>query len=139
MSGRALRSETGLAKEQVFPKRPITDFFCWNEGCEEYGIRGSSALRQWGWSGHSKRIRMIHCTRCKHSYSERKGTPLEGSQLPDSKAKAVLDHLRERCGTRPTSRLVGVAKDTVTRYARLAGQHATRAHDELVAHSPPDR
>jgi LacI family transcriptional regulator len=128
-----------MAQDPVFPQRPISDFFCWTPDCPEYGIRGSPALRFWGWSGHSKRIRLVHCTVCGHRYSERKGTPLEGSQLPDPKAKAVFDHLRERCGTRPTSRLVGVAKDTVTRLVRKAGRHAERAHDELVAHSPPDR
>jgi hypothetical protein len=37
---------------------------------------------------------------------------------------------------RPTSRLVGVHRDTVVRLARVAGKHAHDAHDELVAFSP---
>ena len=39
---------------------------------------------------------------------------------------------------RQTERLVGVHRDTVTRYIRKAGEHAVSAHDELVALSPPD-
>jgi hypothetical protein len=49
---------------------------------------------------------------------------------------AVLEHLAEGCGVRQTARLVGVNKDTVTRLALLAGDHAKATHDELVAFSP---
>jgi hypothetical protein len=51
---------------------------------------------------------------------------------------AVLAHLAEGCGVRQTARLVGVGKDTVTRLARIAGDHARQLHDELVAFSPRD-
>jgi hypothetical protein len=37
---------------------------------------------------------------------------------------------------RETGRLVGVHRDTVMRYSRLAGDHAREVHDELVAVSP---
>ena len=82
---------------------------------------------------------MVYCRTCKRSFSERKGTVLEQARLPDEKALAVLKHLREGCGTRATSRLVGVDKNTVTRYLAIAGAHAEKLHDELVAFSPPTR
>jgi hypothetical protein len=50
----------------------------------------------------------------------------------------VLKHLGEGLGIRQTSRLAGVHRDTVMRLAKLAGQHAKAAHDELVAFSPRD-
>ena len=71
-------------------------------------------------------------------FSERKGTVLEQARLPDEKALAVLNHLREGCGTRATGRLVEVDKNTVTRYLAKAGAHAEPLHDELVAFSPRD-
>jgi transposase-like protein len=49
-----------------------------------------------------------------------------------------LEHLAEGCGVRKTARLVGVHRDTVTRLSHLAGEHASQAHDELVAFSPQD-
>ena len=52
------------------------------------------------------------------------------------KVLAVLEHLAEGCGVRQTARLVGVNKDTATRLARLAGEHAKGTHDEVVAFSP---
>ena len=58
--------------------------------------------------------------------------------MPDEKALAIMKHLREGCGTRATGRLVEVDKNTVTRYLALAGAHAERLHDKLVAFSPPD-
>ena len=63
---------------------------------------------------------------------------MEDSRLPADKAIALLDHIREGCGTRATSRLVRVDKNTVTRYVRLAGPHADTLHHELVAFSPAD-
>jgi hypothetical protein len=56
--------------------------------------------------------------------------------LPSAKAVSVLEHLVEGNGVRQTERLVGVHRDTVMRPARLAGQHAEGARDELVAFSP---
>lgn len=48
---------------------------------------------------------------------------------------SLMEHLREGCGVRGTARLVKVAPNTVMRYARIAGDHAKKLHDELVAHS----
>lgn len=80
---------------------------------------------------------MIYCSTCKRVFSERRGTILEGLRLPAGKAMDVLNHLREGCGTRATARLVGVNKNTVTRYGLAAGEHAKKLHDELVEVSPP--
>ena len=117
---------------------PIERLCCQNSGCPEAGVRGGGNLYFRGWSGKGRRIRMVYCRSCKHSFSERKGTVLEQARLPDEKAFSVLRHLREGCGTRATGRLVGVDKNTVTRYTALAGAHAERLHDELVAFSPLD-
>src|SRR3954447_22816112 len=80
----------------------------------------------------------LYCRTCKRSFSERKGTVLEHARLPDDKALDILKHIQEGCGTRATSRLVDVDKNTVTRYLALAGAHAEKLHDERVALSPPD-
>jgi transposase-like protein len=111
---------------------------CQQLSCAEYGVRGKDNLRVRGWSGRGQRIRMLYCRTCKTLFSERKGTVLEQSRLPEDKAIALLEHVREGNGTRSTSRLLGVGKDTVTRYIRRAGAHAATLHDELVAFSPSD-
>ena len=117
---------------------PIEHFCCRNSQCPDAGVRGGGNLYFRGWSGKGRRIRLVYCRTCKRSFSERKGTVLEQARLPDEKAFSVLRHLREGCGTRATGRLVGVNKNTVTRYTALAGPHAERLHDEFVAFSPLD-
>lgn len=117
---------------------PIEHYCCRNPKCRDGGVRGRGNLSFCGWSGQGKRIRMVWCRTCGARFSERKGTVLEEARLRVEKVIAILAHLREGCGTRATSRLVGVDKNTVTRYVRLAGSHAEKLHDELVALSPPD-
>ena len=115
---------------------PIEHFCCQNRACPDHGQRGQGNLYFRGWSGRGKRIRMVYCRTCKQSFSERKGTPLEDARLPEDRAVSLLEHLREGCGTRATSRLLKVDKNTVTRYLRLAGRHAAGLHQEQVAFSP---
>ena len=117
---------------------PIEHFCCQNSQCPDARVRGRENLYFRGWSGKSRRIRMVYCRTCKHAFSERKGTVLEHARLPDHKALAILKHLREGCGTRATGRLVEVDKNTVTRYLARAGAHAEKLHDEFVAFSPGD-
>ena len=44
---------------------------------------------------------MVYCRTCKARFSERKGTVLERSRLPDEKVRDVLNHIREGCGPGP--------------------------------------
>jgi transposase-like protein len=118
--------------------QPIENLCCQNSYCPDAGHRGHGNLAFRGYSGKGKRIRMVYCRTCKARFSERKGTVLEQSRLPDEKALDVLNHVREGCGTRATGRMVHVDKNTVTRHVALAGSHAATLHQELVAFSPQD-
>ena len=117
---------------------PIEHCFCHNSACPDHGKRGHGNVYFRGWSGRDQRIRMVYCRTCKASYSERKGTAFERSQLPREKVVSVLQHIREGCGIRATSRLTGVSRDTISRYLARAGDQANLLHDELVAFSPSD-
>ena len=95
----------------------LSRFCCLDPDCALYGRRDAGNLTVCGRFGKQNHIRLLYCRACKYRFSERKGTPLFGSHLPEDKARSVLDHLREGNGTRQTSRLVGVHRDTVTRLA----------------------
>lgn len=116
----------------------LKQFCCQNPQCKDYGCRGLANLRVCFSYGPNKATRVLACRTCQQRFSERKGTALYRSKLPEDKAVAVLHHLQEGCGVRSTSRLVGVNKDTVVRLAVVAGHHAHDLHDELVAFSPQD-
>ena len=116
----------------------LSRFCCQNKDCPDHGKRGAGNLTVCGHFGKNRRIRLLYCRTCKARFSERKGTPLFQARLDESKIASVLAHVDEGCGVRKTSRLVGVNKNTVIRYSRLAGEHARALHDELVAFSPGD-
>src|SRR5206468_696311 len=109
-----------------------------SQQCPDHGRRGIGNLTVCARYGKDKRRRMLYCRSCKARFSERKGTPLFGSQLTEEKAVSIFEHLAERKGVRATARLVKVNRNTVVRYARLAGGHARQLHDELAACSRPD-
>lgn len=117
------------------PTDDLAHFSCQNPDCPEYGRRGAGNLSVCDYFG-TQHHRLLYCTACKARFSEFKGTPLFNTKLPHEKALAILEHLAEGCGVRQTARLVGVNKDTVTRLALLAGEHAQDTHDEVVAFSP---
>ena len=114
----------------------LSRFCCLNEDCPDFGKRGIDNLMVCARDGKDKRRRLLYCRTCKARFSERKGTPLFGSQLSEDQALSLFEHLAERTGVRATGRLVKVNRNTVVRYARLAGGHARQLHDELVAFSP---
>jgi transposase-like protein len=120
----------------MFPTDDLARFCCQNPDCTLYGTRNAGNLSACARYGKQNHIRLLYCKACKDRFSERKGTALFHSHLPEEKALDVLRHLDEGCGIRSTGRLVGVDPNTVGRLARIAGQHAHDAHDELVAFSP---
>ena len=114
----------------------LSRFCCQNEGCPDLGKRGVGNLTVCARYGEDRQRRMLYCRTCKARFSERKGTPLFGSQPSEDQALSLFEHLAERTGVRATARLVKVNRNTVVRYARLAGGHARQLHDERVAFSP---
>jgi transposase-like protein len=113
----------------------LTAFCCQNPRCADFGKRGHGNLTVCAHYGKQQR-RLLYCRSCKARFSERKGTPLFDTRLPEHQAVAVLHHIAEGCGVRQTARLTGVSKDTVVRYSLRAGEHAQQLHDDLVAFSP---
>jgi transposase-like protein len=116
----------------------LSKFCCQNKRCPDYEKRDANNLTVCGRFGKKNQIRLLYCRTCKTRFSERKGTPLFRMKLDENKAVSLLEHVSESCGVRKTSRLVGVNKNTVMRYSRLAGEHAKKLHNELVALSPKD-
>jgi IS1 family transposase/transposase-like protein len=117
----------------------LSQLCCQNSQCPDFGRRGAGNLTVTGRLGKSRQYRLLYCRSCRARFSERKGTPLYRAHLPEDKVTSILEHINEGCGVLKTARLVKVHPDTVSRYSRVAGEHARAAHDELVAHSPETR
>lgn len=116
------------------PERDWSAFACPNPDCPHYGRRGGTNLHPHGWSSKPRNIRCLRCATCGKSFSQRAGTPLYRTQLPEEKVLQVAQHLVEGTGMRATGRLCGVSLNTVLRLARRAGDHAQQFHDRMVRH-----
>jgi len=116
----------------------LSRFCCQNFRCPDAGKRGAGNLTVCGEYGKRQTFRLLYCRSCRARFSERKGTALFNSRLPEEKAMSVLEHIAEGCGIRKTGRLVRVSRGSVGRLAKLAGEQSGMLHDELVAFSPAD-
>jgi hypothetical protein len=96
----------------------LSRFCCQNEQCPDHGKREAGNLTVCGRYGKQEQHRLLYCRTCRARFSERKGTPLFRSKLPQDKAVSIFD------------------RNTVVHYSRLAGPHAQQIHDEFVAFSP---
>ena len=93
-------------------QRPLEELCCVNPHCPDAGRRGAGNLTVRTGKGGG-RWRILRCSSCKTEFSERRGTPLWGTRMDPEKAEAIASHLKEGCGIRKTSRLVGASKDGV--------------------------
>ena len=113
-------------------------FCCPNKSCPQHGVRGEGNIHVRTCYGPDD-TRLLYCLVCKKTFSERRGTVFFDSRLPEATVVSILEHVVEGNGMRKTGRLVKVDPDTVSRYTRLAGEHAEQLHDELVEFSPQHR
>ena len=100
---------------------------CVHAACPLCGHTGAHNLVLRQVYGHD-RIRLRRCRTCGEECSERRGTALCNTKLPEEQAASVINHLGAGCGVRATARLVHVAKETVARLRRMAGRPAERVH-----------
>jgi transposase-like protein len=113
-------------------QRPDLDTLaCVNPECQCFRRPGEANLTIRKVYGYD-RIRLLRCRICGEEFSERRGSALFNTKLPEAKAEDVISHLDEGCSVRATARLVKVAKETVARLLRVAGRHAQRFHDQRV-------
>lgn len=113
-------------------QRPdITTLFCVNPECQLFAQPGKNNLKIRKVDGQDQ-LRFLHCNECREEFSERRGSALFNSKIPEEKAVSVVEHLGEGCTVTGTARLVKVAKDTVARLLKVAGRQAQKFHDQQV-------
>lgn len=118
-------------------ERPDLDTLaCGNAECPLFRQIGQGNLVIRKVYGHDT-IRLLRCRTCGEEFSERRGTALFNTKVPEAKAVEVIDHLTDGCGVRSTARLTQVCKATVARLLRVSGRHAERVHDQQVRDLTP--
>ncbi len=100
----------------------LSRFCCQNRSCPDHGQPGRDNLKVDSRYGKHNQYRMLLCRTCKKRFSERKGSPLFGSQLAAETLARIVQHLKDGKGIRETARLTGVNRNTVVRYSQRIGQ-----------------
>src|SRR5215510_14784357 len=128
---KSLRQQPTVLKEDLMKRPDLATLACVNPECQRLRLTGQDNLTVRKVCGQDH-IRLLRCRTCGEEFSERRGTALFNTKVPEERAASLIDHLGEGCGVRATARFVHVAKDTVARLLRMAGRHAEPFHDQRV-------
>ena len=91
--------------------------------------RGQSHCAESLWSRPYRPLALSHL---RQECSERRGSALCNTTLPEATAAEVINHLGEGWSVRATARLVNSPQRPWRACLRVAGRHATRCHDQQV-------
>lgn len=109
----------------------ITDYWCWNRECPDYGKKDYGNIRVKEIRGKEQRA-LLQCRTCLHCFSETRGTPFFGLRTSLDEVARTLSILSERGSIRATSRITGHKQDTIIHWIRLAGKHAKEVNDYFL-------
>jgi hypothetical protein len=109
-----------------------TQFSCPNPACARFNRPGEGHIAHRAWTGKHQQIERLRCTVCTREFSEREGTWLARSKVPEETVERLLKCQRwGGCDEGPAD-ICGVDSKTVHRFQRVAAPRA-QAHHEQVA------
>lgn len=107
-------------------QRRLKGLYCPNPECADHERPGGVNLRFQCRYGKQPSQLLYRCRTCRHAFSLRKGTPLEGNRIPDEKFITIATSLGEGTGGRRAARVFRVQPKVVYRIAKKLGRHAKR-------------
>jgi hypothetical protein len=109
-----------------------TRFSCPNPHCARFNCPGAGNIVHRSWTGKSKHIERLCCTVCGREFSEREGTLMVRSKLPEATIERLLKCQRWGVCDEGTADICGVALKTVHRFQRVAAHRAEEHHRQVV-------
>lgn len=109
----------------------LSQFFCPNKDCRDYGLRNQGNIRKRAIYGKERR-RLLVCSTCKKRFAETRCTVFFGTKYSRETIRQILLHVAEGVGVRATARLLGLSKDAVNRIILIAGEHCARVLQNLL-------
>ena len=112
------------------PKSPdsLAGFACPNPDCSHFNRFDAGNLSVVEWTGKSKHIRRLYCSMCKRRFTERRGTLLRYSKLPEEAVVRIVKCLGYGCSVEATADICEVDPRTVERLLEQAGRRAEDFH-----------
>jgi IS1 family transposase len=111
-----------------------TRFSCPNPQCRQFNRPGEGHITHRSWTGKHKHIERLRCTVCTQEFSERAGTLMARSKLPEETVERLLKCQRWGVCDEGTADICAVALKTVYRFQRVATHRAYTYHQQAVQH-----
>jgi IS1 family transposase len=111
-----------------------TRFSCPNPRCVWFNQPGEGNITHRSWTGTHKHIERLRCTACDREFSEREGTLMARSKLPEDTVVRLLKCQRWGVCDEGTADICDVAIKTVHRFQRVAAHRAETHHRQSVQH-----
>src|SRR5215813_2797269 len=115
------------------PER-YTRFSCPNPHCARFNRPGEGNIAHRSWTGTHKHIERLRCTVCDREFSEREGTLMARSKLPEDTVIRLVKCQRWGVCDEGTADICDVEIKTVHRFQRVAAQRAETHHRQSVQH-----
>ena len=115
------------------PER-YTRFSCPNPHCARFNRPGEGNIAHRSWTGTHKHIERLRCMTCGREFSEREGTLMARSKLPEDTVIQLVKCQRWGVCDEGTADICAVDLKTVYRFQRVAAQRAVTHHQQSVQH-----
>ena len=112
----------------TFNEPPISLFACPNPDCADFNRFGAENLSVAERMGKGKTIRRLYCKTCQTRFSERKGSLLEYTKLPEPAVVRMIKCLGHGCSMEAAADICEVDFRTGQRLLEKAGQRAEDFH-----------
>jgi IS1 family transposase len=109
-----------------------TRFSCPNPRCTWFNRPGAGNITHRAWTGTHKHIERLRCTACDQEFSEREGTLMARSKLPEDTVVRLLKCQRWGVCDEGTADICAVDLKTLHRFQRVAAQRAETHHRQSV-------
>ncbi len=121
------------------PRAALARFACPNGDCALFNRFAAGNLHVVESCGAAHLVRRLYCDHCGQRFSERQGTLLEYTKLPEVAVVRILKCLVHGCSITAAADICDVAEQTVERILECAGRRAADFHRLQLArldHSP---
>src|SRR4029453_11244026 len=109
-----------------------TRFSCPNPQCRQFNRPGAGHIAHRSWTGKHKHIERLRCTVCTQEFSERAGTLMARSKLPEETVERLLKCQRWGVCDEGTADICAVDLKTVQRLQYVAARRAESHHRQVV-------
>jgi len=117
------------AKDVSKPTKPPLSFFtCPNGDCADFNRFNAGNLSVAEWMGKDKTIRRLYCKTCGTRFSERQGSLMQYTKLPEADVVRITKCLGHGCSIEATADICEVDTRTVQRLLEKAGKRADDFH-----------